>query len=90
MKWVAFIGLLGLTGCNDFGATGKPETSVECFSIIPSNSNPPYSHVMLDECSGKSWLLVRSKFSDKPEDGYTYQWLSLEKFDNINPHLVSN
>lgn len=90
MRWAAITVMLVLAGCNEISVTTKSESPAECFSISPNNGNQPFSHVLLDKCTGSSWLLVRSRLGDKPEDGYTYQWVSLEKIDYRNPHLVSN
>lgn len=90
MKWALGVALLALAGCNEIDVTTKSVNPQECFSISPSNGNQPFAHILLDKCTGSSWLLVRSRLGDKPEDGYTYQWVILEKIDYRNPHLVSN
>lgn len=82
--------LIALAGCNEIGLTTKSGSHQECFLVAPNNGNQPFSPILLDKCTGKSWLLVRSPFGDKPQDGYTYQWLSLEKNDYRTPHLVNN
>lgn len=82
--------LVSLAGCNEIGFATKTAPIQECFLIAPNNGNQPFSPILLDKCTGKSRLLVRSPFGDKPQDGYTYQWLSLEKNDYRTPHLVNN
>lgn len=90
MKWAIAIALLALAGCDEINVTTKSENPKECFAITANDGKQPFSHVLLDKCTGQSWLLVRMKFGDDPSDGYTYQWLSLQKLDYRNPHLVSN
>lgn len=89
MKWAALlVAAVGLAGCDDLLNKNTPPT-VQCFSITPNTGNQPFSPILVDACEGKSWLLVRSRMGDKPEDGYTYHWMALEKFDYTNPVLVS-
>ena len=67
-----------ISGCDLSG--GESAKAENCFSVIPGNSTQPYSPIMLDSCRGESWVMVRSPFSDKPEDGYTYNWYKMDRF----------
>lgn len=60
----------------------------DCTKIIEAINAAPFGMVMLDECEGKSWLLVRSPLSDQPEGSFTYNWYALERLDFSNPSLV--
>lgn len=60
----------------------------DCFSVTSANDNQPYAALLLDRCEGKTWLLVRSPMGNKPEDGHTYQWYALDKYDFTPPVLV--
>ncbi|MER8639327.1 hypothetical protein NKJ81_18700 [Mesorhizobium sp. M0018] len=83
---VAVIAPLALSGCD--GVFGSRTQETHCFSVIPGNGNQPYASVMLDNCTGRTWLLVKSRMSNKPEDGYTYQWFNVERYDTLHPSLV--
>lgn len=74
-----------LAGCDN------PLQSKEasCFSISQNTGNQPFSPIMINQCTGESWLLVKSNFTKNPEDGYTYVWLILDRNNYANPNLVS-
>lgn len=67
-----------LSGCDLSG--DKSAKAANCFSVIPGNTTQPYSPIMVDACRGETWVMVRSPFSDKPEDGYTYNWYKMDRF----------
>jgi len=81
-----------LTGCNDIFQPRQPAQQAApsslCFSMVAGNDNQPHSPILVDQCTGKTWLLVKSNLTDKPADGFTYQWLTIQRFDYANPTLV--
>jgi hypothetical protein len=77
--------MLALSGCDDvFG--WRPEA--HCFAVTPGNGNQPFAPIMVDACTGQTWILVKIRNGEKPEDGYTYQWFNIERYDSLHPSLV--
>lgn len=79
-----------LTGCNRVWDEPQQQDPSHCFSITPGVGQQPYSPILLDACTGRSWLLVKSRMGDKPDGSFTYQWLALERFETVNPVLSAN
>lgn len=73
-----------LTGCD---VIRPKESKQTCFTMTPSSATQPYSALLLDECSGESWLLVRTRLDDKPNGDFTYQWMKIQRLDYVNPTL---
>lgn len=81
---LSLAGLL-LAACDDvFGTQSR-----NCFSIEAANAQQPQAAILLDGCTGQSWLLVRTNMGEKPEAGFTYSWMKLERYDYQNPTLVT-
>jgi hypothetical protein len=74
--------LVALTGCSQPQGVER-----SCFSVAPSSTGQPYSPILLDSCTGKSWLLVKMMISGKTDSSFTYQWQAIERFDYLNPVL---
>lgn len=81
-----FAGVL-LTGCNRLVDQPQQQDASHCFSITPGVGQQPYSPILLDACTGRSWLLVKG---NKPDGSFTYQWFALERFETANPVLTAN
>ncbi|QDC01729.1 hypothetical protein [Mesorhizobium sp. 8] len=75
-----------LAGCEQSKTVAE---TPECFSIVSGNGTQPNSPLMVNGCTGETWLLVKSNKSDKPADGFTYQWFKLDRIDFMPPTLVN-
>jgi hypothetical protein len=85
--WLAL--LPALAGCSDINnRRDVADNRGQCFSVLQAGSTQPHAPLLVDACEGRTWLLVRGNMSDKPEDGYTYQWFALSRLDYTNPTLV--
>ena len=78
---------LAIAGC--VKETREQEQTV-CFSVVPNAGEQPHSHMMVNGCTGDTWLLVKSRMGDKPDDGYTFQWMKVARLDYSNPVLVNS
>ncbi|RWX70525.1 hypothetical protein EN780_03120 [Mesorhizobium sp. M4B.F.Ca.ET.089.01.1.1] len=76
-----------LSGCNWLRDEPQQQEMSHCFSVTQGVGQQPYSPILLDACTGRSWLLVKA---NKPDGSFTYQWLALERFDTANPALTAN
>lgn len=76
-----------LSGCDANLGKNAEAPPTPCFSI-QNASEQPHSPILINSCTGQTWLLVKSDYSDKPEDGFTYQWFSINKLDYQTPTLV--
>jgi hypothetical protein len=85
-RYLAFAGLIALSGCD---IQGGQASAPNCFSVIPGSDVQPQSPIFVNGCTGQTWLLVKSRFGDKPEDPYTFQWLTIERLDFVNPKLAN-
>jgi hypothetical protein len=55
----------------------KPSEPVPCFEAIPATANvAPLSPILVDRCTGRTWLLVRSNIADAKGKtiGFAYRW----------------
>lgn len=77
---------LFISGCDLSG--GESAKAENCFSVVPGNNVQPYAPIMVDSCSGDSWLLVRTPRSANKADGYTFSWYKLDRF-SFPPSIVS-
>lgn len=73
---------LAASGCNE----QKPPSS--CYELSAATSQQPGMPILLDRCTGNSWLLVRTPLGDDAGGSFTYRWLSLAKLDYETPILV--
>jgi len=55
----------------------------ECFFIAASTSQQPYAPILLNQCTGESWLLVKTVLAEAKEPGesntFTYRWMPISK-----------
>lgn len=75
-------------GCDRVAGDARATDKAHCFSVVSANERQPYAPILLDRCEGKSWLLVKTSLGAKPEDGFTYKWHALERFDYFPAVLV--
>ena len=51
-----------------------------CFEVISPSQTAQSNQIMLDRCTGATWLLVRVSLPDmpgRPSQSFTYQWEQL-------------
>src|ERR1700730_2133752 len=48
-----------------------------CWDIILAQGTPPYSSILLDRCTGKSWLMVRQRVPASKPPLIVYRWVPL-------------
>lgn len=84
-NWLfAAAALAALTGCNEKSAA-SPQP---CYSLTPGTASQPYASILVDACSGQTWLLVKVNGASKPNESFTYQWMSIERLDYAHPTLT--
>jgi hypothetical protein len=74
--------------------------AAQCWSIVsPQASVAPYGLILLDKCTGKTWLLSkivnRQKLPENPQekakpDTFTYRWRPIPKDDTGEPVFNTN
>ncbi len=70
---VAVVGMLFASS----GGAAEPAVAAQCFELIPARSRiEPPSPMLVDKCTGRSWLLVRSRGS--------YRWAMID-MDQARP-----
>lgn len=79
--------LLLLAACDGSGGTAAT-ASRACFTVLPAAATPPYAPLLVNQCTGDSWLLVRAAIADDAEGQFTYQWFRLIRHDTTTPKLV--
>ncbi len=46
-----------------------------CFDVVPNaGAGAPADAILVNRCSGETWVLVRAPVSDEAGDSYTYIW----------------
>ena len=64
--------------------------TTQCWTIVGHANADPYGSILLDQCTGKTWLLTKvftrgtapADPSQKPKrDSFTYQWLPITRPD---------
>jgi hypothetical protein len=83
-RWSFPFLLLLLTGCFE-DKTTAPSPPVACYDII-SHEGPPPSPVLINKCTGQTWMVLYSDVSDV--DGKTmdkiYQWYLIPRSEEDN------
>jgi hypothetical protein len=57
--------------------SGKAEEPSRCWEIISAVNVPPYSSVLLDKCSGKTWFVVKQRVAGSKPPSIVYRWAPL-------------
>jgi hypothetical protein len=68
-------------GTSPDNATSQDATSAGCFTVVmPVAGGAPHTPLLLDQCTGASWLLVRDPVAQLQPDGgpqFRYRWFPL-------------
>jgi hypothetical protein len=76
MKCLSCLGLLLALATSDAGAEQRDAQQRECFSVTMTNatSGGNLGSILLDRCTGNSWVLARTRLGDGRE---TTRWIPL-------------
>ena len=67
----------GLPAFADETPVKAPDGS--CYELIPGNNTPPFTAILLNKCTGATWLLVREFVPDAKATGsFTFEWHPLK------------
>jgi hypothetical protein len=67
-----------------------PGPTAQCWKIVGHANAAPYGLILLDQCTGKTWLLTKvftrekspADPNEKPKrDTFTYKWLEIKRDD---------
>jgi hypothetical protein len=67
--------LLPLAGCLDELKAPSPQA---CFEIHSDDAAPDERRILLNKCTGESWMLARSSNMD---GSHTFGWFKIAKFE---------
>ncbi len=89
LKRVSRVAIIAMLTCpasaQDIPKTDQQQFQINpnpCFETIsPAQGVEPYSLVLLDRCTGKSWILTRV-FMDKNANTWTYRWSPISVGDS--------
>lgn len=87
LRAIALLSCLALSGCDYSYSLGKTQERA-CFEIIsPTEDTAPNSPIMLDKCTGETWVILRvTEPLEKGETvpGFSYTWYKIERYGVIN------
>lgn len=86
MRWGLILLPLLLAGCLDDELKTAGSQS-HCYDIVPIADGPPGSPLLINKCSGETWMLLRTvhpKEKDEKIASYTYRWHLVASFGDEN------
>jgi hypothetical protein len=54
-----------------------PGTAALCFDVVPTTGDAPFGPILINRCTGATWLLVREDAPDMkgtPTGKFTFRW----------------
>ena len=79
-----------LGGCGD-NAIGQSSPDPRCYSVGQKVVGVAGGQILLNACTGDTWLLVQNQIGDaKPGERQTlsYSWYKIDRHDHLPPNLV--
>lgn len=62
-----------------------------CWEIIaPTQNISPFASMLLDRCTGKSWLMVRERISGSKPASFSYRWAPLSSSESGEAVFLEN
>lgn len=62
--------LLSLVGCLAFATNATAQTEKACFEISRNTTSGPAGALLLDKCSGRTWMLVTTSVEPGAERAF--------------------
>ena len=70
-------------------AAAQSGLDAQCWEVIsPTIDGAPNSPILLNRCTGQTWIIVRRLLDGEPNGSFTYQWEGLYRTDGP-PVLVT-
>lgn len=58
--------------------------------VIPAQNISPFATMLLDRCTGKTWLMVRERISGSKPSSFSYRWAPLSMSDSGEAAFLEN
>lgn len=92
MKFIIIISAVLLSGCIEVTPKENSQTKAllqqtTCFDIIDSIGGQPEQAILINKCTGETWITLKSAFpleEDEITPSFTYKWYRIHRYEKEN------